>query len=64
MEALAELLGLTAAGLTQLIILGAILLVALLVLRVIFRLTATLFRVGCFGILLIVAAVFFLQLFG
>ncbi|HEX6383800.1 MAG TPA: hypothetical protein VF177_03940 [Anaerolineae bacterium] len=64
MDALAELLGLTAADLTQLIILGVILLVALLVLRVIFRLTTTLFRLGCFGILLIVAAVFFLQLFG
>ena len=64
MDALAEVLGLAAADLTQLIILGVILLVALLVLRVVFRLTATLFRVGCFGVLLILAAVFFIRLLG
>lgn len=64
MDALAEVLGLAAGDLVQLIILGGILLVALLILRVVFRLTATLFRVGCFGILLILAAIFVLRVLG
>jgi hypothetical protein len=64
MDALSGLVGLNTAELTQLIILAAVLVVGLFVLRVAFRLTATLFRVGCFGILLIVAAVYLFNLLG
>ena len=55
-------LGLSAGELTRLIVLGAALLVGLFLLRVVFKLTATLFRVGCLAILFIVAAVFVLNL--
>lgn len=64
MDAFSGVLGLNTAELTQLLILGVVLLVGLFVLRVAFKLTATLFRVGCFGILLIVAAVYILRLLG
>ncbi len=55
-------LGLSSGELTQLIVLGAALLVGLFLLRMVFKLTATLFRVGCFAVLFIVAAVFVLNL--
>jgi hypothetical protein len=42
--------------LATLAVLAVILFVGLLVLRVMFKLTATLFRLGCFAILLIVGA--------
>jgi hypothetical protein len=63
MDVLAELLGLLPGELMQLIILGIVLFVGLILVRVLFRLTATLFRLGCFFILLIVGGVFFLRLF-
>ncbi|MCA9961511.1 MAG: hypothetical protein R3E31_06400 [Chloroflexota bacterium] len=62
MEGLAELLGVTVAQLTQLATLAVVLFVGLILLRVFMKLTATLFRVGCFGIILIVAAVYVLRL--
>ena len=62
MDGLLGSLGLTTAELTQLIFLGVVLLIGLFVLRVAFKLTATLFRIGCFGIILIVAAVYILNL--
>ncbi len=64
MESIAQLIGLNAAELMQLLMLAGILLVGLFVLRAVMKLTATIFRIGCFGILFIVAAVFLLQLFG
>ena len=64
MDSIAQLVGLNAAELTQLIILAAVLIVGLFVLRTVLKLTAAIFRIGCFGIIFIVAAVFFLQLFG
>lgn len=61
MDALAEIIGISAAQLTQLLILAVVLLVALFVLRGVMRLTAALFRLGCLGIGLIVLAVFVMQ---
>lgn len=64
MEQIAQLIGISAAELTQLLILAAVLVVGLVLLRTALKLTAALFRIGCFGILLIVAAVFIFQLLG
>jgi hypothetical protein len=64
MESIAQLIGLEVAQLTQLVTLGVVLLVILLVLRIVLKLTATIFKVGCLGILFIVAVVFVLQLLG
>jgi hypothetical protein len=58
MDALSGLIGVTSAELTQLIILSVVLLVGLFLARTILKLTATLFRIGCFFIALIVLAVF------
>lgn len=58
MEQIAQIIGLTAAELTQLVILAGVLLVGLFVLRIMLKLTAALMRIGCIGIVLIVAAVF------
>ncbi|RMG90025.1 MAG: hypothetical protein D6706_20355 [Chloroflexi bacterium] len=57
METIANFLGLTVSELTQLIILVIVLIAGLILLRVLFKLTAALFRLGCFLILLIVTAV-------
>ncbi len=62
MSELLNSIGLASGEVTQLIILAVVLLVGLFLLRVLFKLTATLFRVGCFAILFIVAAVFVLNL--
>ena len=62
MDALSQLVGLAPQQLTQLIILAAVLMVGLFLLRFFLKLTATLFRVGCFGVLLILAAVYVLSL--
>jgi hypothetical protein len=62
MDELLNSIGLASGEVTQLIILAVVLLVGLFLLRVLFKLTATLFRVGCFAILFIVAAVFVLNL--
>lgn len=64
MDSIAQLIGLNAAELTQLAILAVVLIVGLVVLRTVMKLTATLFRIGCFGIVFIIVAVFILQLFG
>ncbi len=58
MESLAQLIGVTTGELTQLLILGAVLLVGLFLLRAALKLTATLFRFGCLGVLLIIAAIY------
>ncbi len=57
-----ETIGLASAELTQLIVLGVILFVGLFLARIVFKLTAALFRIGCFGIIFILAAVFILNL--
>jgi hypothetical protein len=62
MEALSELIGITGPELTRLIYLGVILLILLIVGRMALKLTATLFRVGCFTIFLIVGAVYLISL--
>lgn len=62
MEGLAELLGVSGAQLTQLIMLAVVLFIGLVLLRVFLKLTATLFRIGCFGIILLVTAVYVLSL--
>jgi hypothetical protein len=62
MDALLEPIGLTTAAAVQIAVLGGVLLIALVLLRIVFKLTATAFRIGCFLILLIVVAVFFLNL--
>ena len=53
MDALLETIGLTGAELTQILVVLAVLLIALFLLRTMFRLTAALFRVGCFVVVLI-----------
>lgn len=60
MDAIAQLLGLTAQELTQLLIMAGVLVVGLVVLRVFLKLTATLFRFGCLGILLLLLAIYVL----
>ncbi|MCB8943751.1 MAG: hypothetical protein H6658_08345 [Ardenticatenaceae bacterium] len=62
MDALLNMIGLTSAELTRIVTLAIILLVLLIVGRVALKLTATLFRVGCFTILLIVGAVYVFSL--
>lgn len=57
-----ETIGLASAELTQMIVLGVILLVGLFLARIAFKLTAALFRIGCFGIIFILGAVFILNL--
>ncbi len=54
--------GLSSGELTQMITLAIVLLIGLFLLRTFLKLTATLFRVGCFAILFIVAAVFAMNL--
>jgi hypothetical protein len=63
MEALSELVGLTSGELTQLLVIGVVLFVGLVLARIALKLTATLFRMGCFFILLIVLGVFVIRLF-
>jgi predicted phage tail protein len=62
MNDLLSAIGLASGELTQIIILAVVLVVGLFLVRVVFKLTATLFRVGCFAILFIVGAVFVLNL--
>jgi hypothetical protein len=62
MNDLLNSIGLASTEVTQLIILAVVLLVGLFLLRLVFKLTATLFRVGCFAVLFIVAAVFVMNL--
>jgi hypothetical protein len=62
MSELLNSIDLASGEVTQLIVLAVVLLVGLFLLRLVFKLTATLFRVGCFAILFIVAAVFVLNL--
>lgn len=62
MEALLNSIELTSGEFTQIIILALVLLVGLFVLRVAFKLTASLFRLGCLGVLFILAAFFVLNL--
>ena len=64
MESLLASLGLTMGELIGIAILAAALLVGLFLLRMLFRLTKNLFRLGCFVILLLVAAVFVLRFVG
>jgi len=62
MDALLEFIGLTSAELTRIVTLGIILLVILIVGRVALKLTATLFKIGCFTILLIVGAIYIISI--
>ncbi len=64
MDTIAQMVGVTTQELTQLLILVAILVVGWFLLRLFFKLTAAVFRMGCFGIILIAAAVYVLQLLG
>jgi len=63
MESLLAPLGITVAELTQLVILAVVLLFGLFFLRVAFKMTMSLLRVGCAGVLLIVAAGFIFYAF-
>jgi len=63
MEAFTELIGLTNQEFIQLVIVGIILVVGLFILRAAFKLTATLLRIVCIGIVVIVALMFALQVF-
>jgi hypothetical protein len=62
MDGIAEFLGINGEQLTQIVKLGVVLLILLVVGRVALKLTATLFKVGCFTILLIVGAVYLINL--
>ncbi len=61
MTALLDSIGLASSDVTQLVILAVTLLVGLFLLRMAFKLTAALFRVGCLAILFIVGASFVLK---
>ncbi len=63
MEELAQFIGLNAEELTQLITIGVVLVVLLIVGRAALKLTAALFKMGCFTIILIVTAVYLINLF-
>ena len=62
MDTILETLGLTSGELIQLLVLGVALMIVLFLARLAFKLTATLIRIGCIGIILIVAVVFILNL--
>ncbi|MFQ5422219.1 MAG: hypothetical protein ACE5FD_16470 [Anaerolineae bacterium] len=53
--------GLTTGEVTQMVILAVVLLVGLFLARMALKLTAALFRIGCFAILFIVGAIFLLN---
>lgn len=57
-------LNMETAELTRLAIIGVVLLVGLFFARLAFKLTASLMRIGCLAIFLIVAAIALLQMFG
>lgn len=63
MESFPQILGLTSQEFIQLVILAIGLLIGLFILRAIFKLTATVLRMGCIGIALIVGVILLLQLF-
>lgn len=54
---------LQAEDLTQLIVIAAVLLVGLFLARLAFKLTASLMRIGCLAIFLLVAAIALLRMF-
>lgn len=57
-------LNMETAELTRLVVIGAVLLVGLFMARLAFKLTASLMRIGCLAIFLIVAAIALMQMFG
>lgn len=63
MEVISQGLGLTVSQFTQLIVLAAVLVVGLVFLRLFMKLTAAFFRMGCIGIVLLVAAFYLFSLF-
>jgi hypothetical protein len=63
MDALLDSIGLTGGELTNILIIIAVLLVGLFLVRAMFRLTATLFRLGCFVVILIAVVMLWLNLF-
>ncbi|MEZ4510918.1 MAG: hypothetical protein R3C62_03500 [Chloroflexota bacterium] len=63
MDALLDAIGLTSGDLTQILVIIAILLVGLFVVRGMFRLTATLFRLGCLVVIIIAVLMLWLKLF-
>jgi hypothetical protein len=62
MNAFLELIGLTSAEFTRIVTLGIVLLVILIVGRVALKLTATLFKIGCFTILLVIGAIYIISI--
>ncbi len=64
MDALAQLVGISSQELMELVILTLVLLGGLFLLRLVFKLTAAVFRLGCLGILLLITAVYLLRLTG
>jgi hypothetical protein len=58
------LLNMETAELTRLVIIAVVLLVGLFLARLAFKLTASLMRIGCLAIFLIVAAIALMQMFG
>ncbi len=57
-------LNMETAELTRLVVVGVVLLVGLFLARMAFKLTASLMRIGCLAIFLIVAAIALMQMFG
>lgn len=62
MDQLLQTIGLTMGDFTTLAVLAAVLLIGLFLLRILFKITATLLRVGCFLILFILFAAFILMI--
>lgn len=61
---IAQMMGIAPERLYQIVVLTVVLFVGLIMLRIFMKLTATLFRVGCFIILFVVAAVYLVSIFG
>lgn len=58
------LLNMETAELTRLVIIAVVLLVGLFLARLAFKLTASLMRIGCLAVFLIVAAIALMQMLG
>lgn len=64
MDTIAQLVGVSPQQVTQLLTLIVVLVIGWFLLRLFLKLTAAVFRLGCMGIIFVVAAVYVLQLIG
>ena len=62
MDSLAQMLGLAPAELTQIIVVGVLLLIGIVALKVVFKLAASIIRIGCGLSIAIIAGLYLLNL--